>query len=286
MRGKLSAVLVTAALALGSSQAGATDVTAECASVYVQAQIFQKDAKYSAAAKAALACAKPTCGEAISGECGKLYDVAQSVTPSLIFAARDADNNELLNVRVFVDGVLVQEKLDGTAVTLDPGVHTFRYEAPGLPPVQKQYAVRTGEKLRILSEVLGEKHVAPKVKEPPVAPPPPPPPPSVSPTTLRIAGGVVLGVGAIAFTSFGLFRLSAMNDYDTLVNGCSPMCGQEPIDSVRQKLILSTVSLGVGVAAAVTSVTLFAASGAKKSSPTARIVPRGSGAEAQFVVHF
>src|SRR6478735_2786142 len=139
MRGKLCAVMLALAAGLGTSTALADETIAECASAYVQAQVLQRDGKYLDAAQTALTCAKPTCGDALSGECAKLYDVIQNATPSVVFAARDGDQNDLVNVQVHVDGKLVREKLDGSPLVLDPGVHVFRFEAAGLPTVEKPY---------------------------------------------------------------------------------------------------------------------------------------------------
>ena len=41
--------------------------------------------------------------------------------------ARDAKGEDLTEVRLTIDGETVAERLDGRALTLDPGTHTFRF---------------------------------------------------------------------------------------------------------------------------------------------------------------
>ena len=47
-----------------------------------------------------------------------------------------------------MDGEVLTEKLEGTALSLDPGPHNLTFEAPGQPTVTKQIVVREGEKDR------------------------------------------------------------------------------------------------------------------------------------------
>jgi nitrogen fixation-related uncharacterized protein len=267
-----------------SSSALADEVVAECASAYVQAQMLQKEGKYLDAAKMALSCSKPSCGDALSGECAKLYDVIQNATPSVVFAAKDGDDNDLSNVKVFADGKLVREKLDGNPLALDPGVHVFRFETANVPVVEKPYTVRAGEKLRIVSETLGQKRMLQRVNA--TETPLPPPPPSVSPRALRISGGVVLGIGAVALGGFGLFRALGSSEYDDLKNTCSPRCATDAADSSKMKYTLSYASLGVGIAAVATSVVLFSMSAGGSSTVNVRVVPKTGGGFGEIVAQF
>ena len=286
MRTNVWAMMLAVSCALGSSSARADETVAECASAYVQAQVLQKDGKYLDAAQSALSCSKRTCGDSLSGECAKLYDVIQNATPSVVFAPRDGDQNDLLNVRVQVDGKVVLEKIDGAPVSLDPGVHVIRFESPGLPVVEKPYTLRAGEKMRLISELLGRKHQVPRESLDAHAPPPPPPSPSVSPRTLRISGGVLAGVGALALGGFGLLWWSGKNDYDSLLASCSPHCTDAQTEGGREKGTLSYVSLGVGIAALTASAALFAVSAGKHDTAAVQFVPRTSGGEARVVMRF
>src|SRR5207237_6419559 len=90
----------------------------------------------------------------------------------------------------------IRDRLDGTAIEVDPGEHLIHFETDGKPPVDKTVVVREGEKNRVIDVVLGT--------------PPPPTPLSapaaaVSPvprasdgSTQRTIGLAVAGGGAVA----------------------------------------------------------------------------------------
>ena len=206
--------------------------------------------------------------------------------------ARHRFQNDLADVRLYVDGKLVREKLDGSPLPLDPGAHVFRFEARGLPPVERSQIVRPGEKLRVVSVTLVDPRKAvaptPPPSHGPVEPgPAPPKPPSVLVSRFAAAAtGVLAGVGALALGGFGLLRWSGMTDYDNLFMTCKPNCTANSVDSVREKLIISDVALGVGVAAAGTALGLLGARFAAGSSTEIRVVPQSTGGAAQFVIRF
>ena len=49
--------------------------------------------------------------------------------------ARDAEVLDIADVRVSVDGEAIAERLDGRALTVDPGSRTFRFVKAGAPEV-------------------------------------------------------------------------------------------------------------------------------------------------------
>jgi hypothetical protein len=68
--------------------------------------------------------------------------------PTIVFEVKDASGNELTAVRVTIDGELLASHLEGTAISLDPGEHTFAFAAEGQPKVEKKLVVHEGEKER------------------------------------------------------------------------------------------------------------------------------------------
>ena len=103
-----------------------------------------------------------------------------------------------------MDGAPLPGALDGRALQLHPGEHTFRFEPAGQPPLEKKLVLRQGKKERRESVVLGP--------VPTTAPPVGPPPSSWSTRkTLAIvsAGLGVVGVGLGA--AFGAYAVSAQS---------------------------------------------------------------------------
>jgi hypothetical protein len=256
---------------------------------YDEAQVLQKKGKYVEAGKRALGCTNTACGDVVTAECTKVYELIAKATPTVVLAARDPDQNDLVNVRASVDGVVVRDQLDGVPLSLDPGVHVFRFEAPNLPPVERSQIVHAGEKLRIVSVTLGEP------KPPlPVQPQPPFPVPAIkepNPMLSRsaaVATGIVGGLGLLAVGGFGLLRWSAGQDYDHLSSTCgvTSTCNPSDVDSLRNKYVLSDVLLGVGAAGVVTATGLLIARGAAGRSTQVQVAPSKTGATAELLIRF
>ena len=84
--------------------------------------------------------------------------------PSVVFAARDTDGRDLAAVKVSIDGRLLVDRLDGTAIVVDPGEHAFTFEVEGQPTVARRLLIREGEIAR--HETVGfERPTAPSGRE-------------------------------------------------------------------------------------------------------------------------
>lgn len=68
--------------------------------------------------------------------------------PTLVFEAKDANGNDLSAVRVTMDERPLVERLEGTALSIDPGEHKFSFETKEHPTIWKQLVIREGEKDR------------------------------------------------------------------------------------------------------------------------------------------
>jgi hypothetical protein len=136
---RTAAACCVLALDLGASSARAD--TAECNTAYVEAQKLRRSGRLKNARRAALACAQDTCSVTVRRDCsGWLEDIVKA-TPSIVIEARDATGNELVAVRVFLDDALLAERLDGQALSLDPGAHELRFEHGGEVRTQRLVAL-------------------------------------------------------------------------------------------------------------------------------------------------
>src|SRR5579864_2251399 len=72
-----------------------------------------------------LICAATDCPVVIRNECIRRVDEVNAAIPTLIFEAKDAAGNDLSAVKVTMDGEVLAQSLDGTALSIDPGLHTF-----------------------------------------------------------------------------------------------------------------------------------------------------------------
>ncbi|WP_437603897.1 hypothetical protein [Sorangium sp. So ce590] len=246
------AVAVAAALALTGARARAEPHKRACAAAYERAQGLRRDGKLLAAREALIACSQPTCPAAAVADCGPWLAEVEKSLPTVVIAARDAHGRERLDVRVLVDGRLLAAALDGKALPVDPGPHTFRYQPAWGPAVEERVLIREGEKNRALTVTLGAPSAgAPASPAPPPAAPPPasptaPPPASPAIPGLVWASGAVGAAGLAVFAVAGAHSLSAEAD---LRATCAPRCAADEVRAIRVQHAVADIGLGVGVVA-------------------------------------
>jgi hypothetical protein len=239
-------VVLGAVMALVCNSASAqTDVTqAECSEMNGKAQDLRRDGKLSAAREQLRKCSDPSCPAAIRDDCAKRLDEVERMQPTIVFEAKDASGKDLTAVVVSMDGVRLADSLDGTALAVDPGAHTFTFEVSGQSPIVQQYVLREGERARTALIVSGTPAPvrSPTPPEPSAtnAPPainaaaaPPTPKPDFQTSAdagevQRAIGLVSVGLGAAGLLVggvFGALSIAAHNDYE---RNCGSNIGAPP----------------------------------------------------------
>ena len=191
-------------------EAGAAPSDAElalCFTSFSDAQRLRREGKLLDTRRALLSCASDRCPAAIVQKCiGWLGEVAREL-PSVVVWAQDRSGHDTVDVRVWIDGRAIADRLDGRPVELDPGTHEVVLEHQG---EKKTLTVllTTGEQNRR----VGISFAPPPPPTSPSVPPPQPPPPvreapyRISPLvwvgfSIALAGGVVAGVtGGLALS--------------------------------------------------------------------------------------
>ena len=233
-----------AAFAVSASLFSTTDARADereqCASAADQAQQLRDEGKYRRAREQFLLCARDACPGPIKKDCLDWLSKVDDVAPTVVFAAKDGDR-DISDVKVLIDGVQITEKLDGKPLLVDTGEHSFKFEHGGEVKEQK-VLITAGQKGRNISVQFG----AAKGPGPGSGPAPEQPRGEGSLVPALVLGGV----GVVALGSFAYFALSGMSakkDFDD--SNCKPNCAQSDVDSVKTKLLIGDISLGVGVVA-------------------------------------
>jgi hypothetical protein len=72
--------------------------------------------------------------------CGGTEQISTAI-PTIVFEIKDAAGNDVSGVKVAMDGQVLTERYEGSALAVDPGEHVFRFEAPGQMAVQKKYVI-------------------------------------------------------------------------------------------------------------------------------------------------
>jgi hypothetical protein len=148
--------LMTGLLLAAPRFAQAADpTTADCLSATESSLALRNQHKLREARAALLICSAPSCPGDVRAECIRRVSEVNAAIPTIVFEAKDGAGNDLSAVRVTIDGQPLVERLEGTALSIDPGVHAFTFETTGQTPLSKQLVIREGEKERRERVVFG-----------------------------------------------------------------------------------------------------------------------------------
>jgi hypothetical protein len=211
-------------LALASGPASADVTKDQCLDANGKGQELRREHKLSEARDQLRACANPACPAMLRNDCTKRLDELERAQPSILFDAKDGSGRDLSTVKVTVDGRPLAERLDGTALEIDPGEHVFVFTAPGQPALAQTFVIKEGDTGRRERVVLGPMPgpaPVPRVPTESAAPSSPPAGGDVSSRgmgTQKILGLAVggAGVAGIAVGSiFGAMTLSEASQQRT-----------------------------------------------------------------------
>jgi hypothetical protein len=249
-----------AAMTLAGTPRAADPTTGDCLAASEKSLTLRNEHKLRAARAQLLVCASRTCPADIRKECTRRVDQVNGSIPTIVFGAKDGAGNDLAAVKVTMDGEVITEKVDGTAISLDPGAHTFTFQAAGQPLLTKQIVVREGEKERREMIQLGRR---PAEALPPAVAAPAKPEASSPPLgNQRVAALVVGGVGVVGLVVGGAFGGLSISKHGQAESACpNPGCPtQDGVDlwnAARLDGNVSTAALVVGGAALVVGVALW-----------------------------
>jgi hypothetical protein len=256
------ALAFAASIGSATPARAANPTTAECLSAADKSIALRTGHKLLAARTQLLICAAASCPGDVRKECIKRVDQVNASIPTVVFEAKDESGNDLTAVTVKMDGEVLTERLDGTAIPLDPGAHTFVIDAIGQPTVTKQLVIREGQKDR--REEFQVRTLTPPPSREPLATAPAPsstPPPAAPAATARESTGsgaqksyalVALGVGVVGVGVGTIFGLQSMSKHNQASDECPAACadqaGVEHWDQARASGNVSTIGFVVGAA--------------------------------------
>jgi len=283
------AVRVTATVLFASAPALGDVTKDQCIDANGKAQELRRSGKLSAAREQLRTCGNPSCPAIVRDDCARRLDELEKVQPTVVFEAKDAAGRDLTAVKVTVDGSLLAGSLDGTALAVDPGAHTFTFEVAGQPPVTQQFVMHEGESGRSERVVIGAgvSNVSPATL--PASPSNGSEEPSVhapqasSPgagTTKRIIGFSTGGVG-IALLGLGTYyeaiAFSRDHDSDTAAKSPNPNVRATTSGIYNQAVQAQTYAYvlgGIGLAAVAAGVVIVLTSErASENLPAISVAP-------------
>ncbi|HEV3190174.1 MAG TPA: hypothetical protein VGY54_06730 [Polyangiaceae bacterium] len=264
----LCALAVGFVLAQSERADAATPTTAECLSAADSSLQLRGEHKLRAARAQVLICASPSCPAAIQTVCLGRVDQINAALPTVVFEAKDPLGNDLPNVRATMDGQPLADRLDGSALTVDPGEHKFTFVASDNTVVEKTIIIHEGEKDRRERVVFGSQagpQTAAVATAPPLAVSPVEAGPSQDPGAGRRTLGLVIGgVGVAGIAVGSVFGLLASSSASSSKNAGCPNCTQaqytqatSDYNSASDDATISTVAFIVGGAAVGAGAILF-----------------------------
>ncbi|HEX6273652.1 MAG TPA: hypothetical protein VFZ53_11435 [Polyangiaceae bacterium] len=258
-----------------------------CLANHEQAQLRRIEQRLVGARAAARACAVTACPAAIRSDCSEWVGELSKLIPTVLLIA-ESGRGELENVRVTLDGMLLTEKLDGTAMEIEPGPHLLRFEHGSEPPIERRIDVPEGEKgFMVRVRFAGE--APPAVPVAPVAPATAPPPVAPRDPGTRPVPVLTYVFGGVAIAAAGTSAVLAANAFSEkskATEECAPNCDEARIDDIHGRFVAADIAGGAAVAAAglavlfyVTRPTVPSADQQARFAPFLGLRPRRSGVE-------
>jgi hypothetical protein len=149
------ALSVATGLFVSDRSRAADPTTADCLAANENAIVLLREHKLRDARAQLLVCAAANCPGDVRAECSRRVGEVNAAMPTVVFEAKDGAGNDVSIVTVTMDGRPLVDRLEGTAISLDPGEHVFLFQIPGQPGVEKRFVIRQGEKDRRERVTLG-----------------------------------------------------------------------------------------------------------------------------------
>jgi hypothetical protein len=212
MRACIVVSFVLAAFTAGRVARAAGPKVAECLAATETSLTLSAQHKLRAARAQLLVCSAASCPVDVRAECAHRIDELNAAVPTVVFAVKTAAGRELSAVKVMMDGEVVADHLDGSALALEPGTHEFTFETAGEPLWKATLLLHEGEKNRHEPIVIGG--TAPTA----------PPPSDGSNTrhhTQRLAAFVVGGAGVAGVVVGSIFGTMTFAEWSAVNSLCS-----------------------------------------------------------------
>ncbi len=204
-----------------------------CVDEYVNGQKLHRDRRLIEAREALSRCAQdPPCKGFIVDDCARWLGEVEAQLPAVVPVAMDQVGNARSDVHVWMDGVLLAEAIDGGSKDVNPGPHTFTFEASTGEKVERKILVPEGDKaLRVVV-----RFPAPPLVYKPVQ------------TWMVTLGRLLTGAGALWLgvgVAFGVNAWSKRNPAGCDSKGCAPQ-GINAQSAAYHSAKGSTVSFVIG----------------------------------------
>lgn len=236
---------------------------------YENVQTLRKAGKLRKAREQGLVCAQPACPSFVQTDCAQWITEIEASMPTVVVEGRDQKGEVVQQMRVFVDGELLVERLDGKAIPVDPGEHTFRFQLPGVVPKSTRVVILEGVKNQRVDAAFGTAKPRPVPDQTVGDSKPSDEAGSTSPSTGRgksVLGWVLAGTGVAAIGVGGLgFWLPKPDCAE------GKTCSEDEADSYRTQALVGDILVGVGAVSLGVGAALLLFTGGSAEEPAAQV---------------
>jgi len=223
-------------------------------------------------------CAAAQCPAVVQTDCANWLVEVEKALPSVVVTAKNGTGGDRLDVQVSVDGEPLVATLDGQAVPVDPGVHTFRFEGSDGAKLEQQVVVVEGEKNQRVAVVLGAAtaaSTAPAAATTATAPESSGGEAGRSSIPWKTIGWVAGGTGVVGLGLAATFGAIALSDKSHAGCDASNVCNPGTTGAIKSAALASDVGWIAGgvLLAGGAALVLFTPAGGRDPSAAVRVAP-------------
>jgi hypothetical protein len=193
-------------------------------------QQLRKDGKLVESRAQFELCARSNCPSIVTRNCTQWLSEVSAILPSVTLNATDASGRELIDVSVMLDGKPLVAKIDGKAVSVNPGVHVFTFQTAGVAPAEEKAIVSEGDKAKRIVGHFPTLNLPKETEQKKEVVAPDPKKPSVTP---QASSGLPVGaliVGGVGLASFAVGTVLLISGNSSFPDECEPY----PLFSTRE----------------------------------------------------
>jgi hypothetical protein len=246
-------IAVAAASFAVALPARAEDVNDRCVAASNAEVALRQQGKLIDARKLLFACAAPSCDAPIQQSCAERLRRLNDAIPTVVLAAKDGAGAAVGDARVSMDGQPLAETLDGRSIPIDPGSHTFVFEAKDGTKQTMTALVLEGAHDQTVSVTIGAPLTATPERETTSGAP-------RAPSPWKTIGWIAGGAGVVGLAVGTVFGIEAIGKTgDAHCNSASPkVCGDgNALSSAKSTGNLSTVFFVAGGVLAAAGITMW-----------------------------
>jgi hypothetical protein len=254
------------------ASAALADDKAACLNAASQGQRLRDAHKLVEAREQLRLCAASQCPAVVQSDCANWLAELDKELPSVVLTAKNGTGADLVDVKVSMDGKPLVSRLDGQAVPMNAGAHTFHFEEADGTSLDQQVMIKEGEKSQAVAVVLGP---VPSVTQPPAGAPGSTEPAESNGRShpgktvgwvLGSVGIVGLGVGAVA----GFIALGDKNNHCV-----GNVCDAGTVSGIKSAALASDIGWIAGgvLVAGGAALVLFTPSGSHEATAGVRVAP-------------